>query len=99
MNQQQKLEAQAAAFRQLLKHLDENKDVQNIDLMILADFCRNCLSKWYMAGAKEQGVEIDYDQAREAVYGMPYSEWKDNHQLAATPEQMTAFNTRQAAQK
>lgn len=99
MNSQQKLEAEASAFRQLLKHLDENKNVQNIDLMILADFCRNCLSKWYMAGAKEQGIEIDYDQAREAVYGMPYSEWKDNHQLPATPEQMAAFDMRQNAKK
>ena len=99
MNEQQKLEAQASAFRQLLKHLDENKDVQNIDLMILADFCRNCLSKWYMTGAKEQGVEINYDQAREAVYGMPYSEWKDNHQLAATPQQMAAFELRQEGKK
>lgn len=99
MNEQQKLAAQAAAFRQLLKHLDENKDVQNIDLMILADFCRNCLSKWYMAGAKEQGVEIDYDQAREAIYGMPYSEWKDNHQLPATPEQMEALKSRETTQK
>ena len=99
MNEQQKILAEAAAFRQLLKHLDENKDVQNIDLMILADFCRNCLSKWYLAGAKDQAVEIDYDQAREAVYGMPYSEWKDNHQLAATPEQMAAYDARQAAKK
>jgi hypothetical protein len=99
MNPQQKLATEASAFRELLKHLDANKDVQNIDLMILADFCRNCLSKWYMAGAKDQGVEIDYDQAREAVYGMPYSEWKDNHQLAATPEQMAAFEARQAAKK
>ncbi|WP_340677572.1 DUF1244 domain-containing protein, partial [Paraglaciecola sp.] len=71
MNQQQKTEAQAAAFRRLLKHLDDNKDVQNIDLMNLADFCRNCLAKWYMAAAQEQGVEMDYDQAREDIYGMP----------------------------
>jgi hypothetical protein len=99
MNQQQKLAAEASAFRQLLKHLDENKDVQNIDLMILADFCRNCLSKWYMGGAKEQGVEIDYDQAREAVYGMPFSEWKTNHQQPATPEQLAAFGAREAARK
>jgi len=99
MNQQQKLEAEASAFRQLLKHLDEKKDVQNIDLMILADFCRNCLSKWYMAGAKEQGVEIDYDQAREAVYGMPFSDWKANHQLPATEQQLAAFEARQAPQK
>jgi hypothetical protein len=95
MNEQQKLAAEASAFRQLLKHLDENKDVQNIDLMILADFCRNCLSKWYMAGAKEQGVEIDYDEAREAVYGMPFNVWKEHHQLAATPEQQAAFAARQ----
>ena len=99
MNEQQKLEAEASAFRQLLKHLDENKDVQNIDLMILADFCRNCLSKWYMAGAKEQGVEMDYDQAREAVYGMPFSDWKANYQLPATEEQLAAFETRQTKQK
>ena len=99
MNEQQKLEAEASAFRQLLKHLDENKDVQNIDLMILADFCRNCLSKWYMAGAKDQGVEIDYDQAREAVYGMPFSDWKANHQLPASEEQLAAFEARQTTQK
>ena len=80
MTPEQQTQAQAAAFRQLVKHLDENKDVQNIDLMILADFCRNCLSKWYMAGAKEQGVEIDYDQAREAIYGMPFAEWKEKYQ-------------------
>ena len=99
MNEQQKIEAEASAFRQLLKHLDENKDVQNIDLMVLADFCRNCLSKWYMAGAKDQGVEIDYDQAREAVYGMPFSDWKTNHQLPATEEQLAAFEARQVKQK
>ena len=99
MNEQQKLAAQASAFRQLLTHLDENKDVQNIDLMILADFCRNCLSKWYLAGAKEQGVEIDYDQAREAVYGMPFSEWKANHQLPASEAQLAAFEARQGKQK
>ena len=94
LDQQQQTEAQAAAFRQLLKHLDEHKEVQNIDLMILADFCRNCLSKWYMAGAKEQGVEIDYEQAREAIYGMPFSEWKAKHQKPATDAQLAAFNKR-----
>ena len=98
MNEQQKIAAQASAFRQLLKHLDENKEVQNIDLMILADFCRNCLSKWYMAGAKEQAVEIDYDQAREAVYGMPFSDWKADHQLPASEAQLAAFEARQAGQ-
>jgi hypothetical protein len=99
MNPQQTLEAEASAFRQLLKHLDENKDVQNIDLMILADFCRNCLSKWYMTGVKEQGIEIDYDQAREAVYGMPFIDWKANHQLPASEEQLAAFEARQAGRK
>jgi uncharacterized protein len=95
MTAQQKTEIEAAAFRRLLKHFDDHKEVQNIDLMILADFCRNCLAKWYMAAGEEQNVEIDYDQAREAVYGMPYSQWKDNHQLKATPEQMAAFEAKQ----
>lgn len=92
MNKQTEIEA--AVFRRLLEHLDNNKDVQNIDLMILANFCRNCLSKWYSAAAKELGEEIDYEQAREIVYGMPYSEWKDNYQTKATPEQLTAFEAR-----
>jgi uncharacterized protein len=91
MDQQTKTELEAAAFRRLLKHLDDRKDVQNIDLMILAGFCRNCLSKWYMAAAEEKGVAVDYDQAREVVYGMTYDEWKEKHQLPATPEQLAAF--------
>lgn len=95
MNNQQKTEIEAAVFRRLVKHFDDHKEVQNIDLMILADFCRNCLSKWYSAAAKEQGVEVDYDMAREAIYGMPYSEWKENHQTKATPEQMAAFEAKQ----
>ena len=99
MNEQQKLAAEAAAFRHLLKHLDANKDVQNIDLMVLADFCRNCLAKWYMAAAKDEGAEMDYDQAREAIYGMPFSEWKDKYQLPASPEQLAGFEARQAAKK
>ncbi len=82
---------EAAVFRRLLQHLDERKDVQNIDLMNLAGFCRNCLSKWYMAAAEEQGVEVDYDQARQRVYGMPYEEWKAKFQTEATPEQRAAF--------
>ena len=86
---------EAAAFRRLLKHLDERKDAQNIDLMNLAGFCRNCLSKWYVAAAEEQGVEVDYDSARERVYGMPYSEWKEKHQKPATPEQLAAFEALQ----
>lgn len=73
-------EIEAAAFRRLLAHLDERKDVQNIDLMNLAGFCRNCLAKWYMAAAEEQGETIDYAGARKRVYGMPYEEWKDKYQ-------------------
>ncbi|MDW5375491.1 DUF1244 domain-containing protein [Halomonas sp. HP20-15] len=88
-------ELEAAAFRRLLKHLDANKDVQNIDLMILADFCRNCLSKWLVAAADERGAELDYEAAREYVYGMPYSEWKTHHQAPATPEQLAALEARQ----
>ena len=84
----------AAAFRRLLSHLDNRKDVQNIDLMILADFCRNCLGKWYKSAADDLGVELSAEEARERVYGMAYSEWKVKHQKAATPEQMTAFEAR-----
>ncbi len=82
---------EAAAFRKLLEHLQKHTEVQNIDLMILADFCRNCLAKWYVEGAKEQGVDIDYEQAREIVYGMPYNEWKDKYQQKATEEQLAAY--------
>ncbi len=80
MNEQTQIELEAAAFRRLTAHLQERTDVQNIDLMDLAGFCRNCLSKWYMAAAEEKGIDIDYDQAREHVYGMPYNEWKDKYQ-------------------
>ena len=83
---------EAAVFRRLLAHLDERKDVQNIELMNLAGFCRNCLSKWYVAAAEEAGVSVDYDAARERVYGMPYDEWKDLYQKEATAEQLAAFN-------
>ena len=85
-------EIEAAVFRRLLKHLDERKDAQNIELMNLAGFCRNCLSKWYVAEADERGAEIDYEEARTLVYGMPYNEWKKKHQKEATPEQLAAFN-------
>ncbi|MCG8317608.1 MAG: DUF1244 domain-containing protein [Pseudomonadales bacterium] len=95
MNEQQRTEIEATVFRRLLQHLDEHKEVQNIDLMILADFCRNCLSKWYMAAAEEQGLEVNYDEAREIVYGMPYPEWKEKYQLEATPEQMAAYEAKQ----
>jgi hypothetical protein len=89
MSTEEKIEA--AVFRRLLEHLDSRKDAQNIDLMNLAGFCRNCLSKWYMAAAEEQGLEVNYDQARERVYGMPYDEWKAKYQTEASPEQLAAF--------
>lgn len=82
---------EAAVFRRLLAHLDERKDVQNIELMNLAGFCRNCLSKWYKAAAEEQGQEVNYDDARELVYGMPYDEWKEKYQKEATAEQLAEF--------
>ena len=83
---------EAAAFRRLLKHLNEERtDVQNIDLMILAGFCRNCLADWYRDAARERGIALDKDQAREAVYGMPFTEFKARHQREATPEQLAAF--------
>ncbi|WP_196139991.1 DUF1244 domain-containing protein [Aliikangiella sp. G2MR2-5] len=90
-------EIEAATFRRLLNHLDNHKEVQNIDLMILADFCRNCLAKWMMAEAEERGVAMDYDQARENIYGMPYNEWKEQYQTKATAEQLAAFEARQKA--
>lgn len=93
-DKQQSIEA--AVFRRLLAHLDSRKDVQNIELMILAGFCRNCLAKWYSQAASEEGLDVDYEQAREIVYGMPYPEWKDKHQLPATPEQQEAFERIQA---
>ncbi|WP_416140623.1 DUF1244 domain-containing protein [Halomonas sp. HK25] len=92
-------ELEAAAFRRLVKHLDEHKEVQNIDLMILADFCRNCLSKWLVSAAEERGAELDVESAREYVYGMPYPEWKEHYQQDATPEQLAAFEARQAQKR
>ena len=86
---------EAAVFRRLLAHLDDHAEVQNIDLMNLAGFCRNCLSKWYVAAAEEQGVAVEYEAAREIVYGMPYSEWKRKHQREATPGQLAAMQARQ----
>ena len=91
-DQQDKLDA--AAFRRLLAHLDERKDVQNIDLMILADFCRNCLGKWYKKAADDEGIDISDEAARERIYGMPYKDWKSKYQAEATPEQMAAFEHR-----
>ncbi|MCK5867485.1 MAG: DUF1244 domain-containing protein [Mycoplasmataceae bacterium] len=81
MNEQTQIELEAAAFRRLTAHLQERTDVQNIDLMELAGFCRNCLAKWYLAAAEEKELSLDYAQAREHVYGMPYEQWKDKYQI------------------
>lgn len=91
MNDQQRLELEAAAFRRLLAHLGQRTDVQNIDLMNLSGFCRNCLSKWYKAAADERQIEISLDDAREVVYGMPYADWKTQYQQEASPAQQQAF--------
>ena len=91
MDKQSQTDLEAAAFRRLVQHLRENTEVQNIDLMNLAGFCRNCLSKWYRAAAEEKGLTMDYEQAREIIYGMPYSEWKEKYQKEASKEQQDAF--------
>lgn len=93
--QDKTVEIEAAAFRRLLAHFQQHTEVQNIELMVLADFCRNCLAKWYVAAAAERGVDVGYEQAREIVYGMPYSEWKERHQTEATAEQLAAYEARQ----
>ena len=85
---------EAAAFRRLIAHLATRSDVQNIDLMNLAGFCRNCLSKWYVAAAQEVDITLTYEDARERIYGMPYEDWKQEHQKAASPEQLATFNAR-----
>ena len=94
MDETKRIELEAAAFRRLMSHLRKRSDVQNIDMMNLAGFCRNCLSDWYMDAANESGLDMTKDEAREIVYGMPYSEWKARHQTEATPEQMAAFEKR-----
>ena len=96
MNIETKTELEAAAFRRLVDHLGENTDVQNIDLMNLAGFCRNCLSKWYLAAAENKGIEMELEEAREIVYGMPYAEWKARYQKEASPEQRAEFENKRA---
>ncbi len=91
MDDKTRIELEAAAFRTLVAHLRERTDVQNIDLMNLSGFCRNCLSKWYRAAAEERGLDMDYEAAREIVYGMPYGEFKDKYQTEASAEQKAAF--------
>ncbi len=92
MDEQTQLELEAAAFRRLREHLMEKRtDVQNIDMMNLAGFCRNCLSRWYQEAANERGIEMSKDEGREAFYGMPYPEWRDKFQTEASAEQKAAF--------
>ncbi len=94
------VEVEAAAFRRLLAHLNiERADVQNIDLMILAGFCRNCLADWYREAGAERGLTLSKDEARERVYGEPFGTWKSKHQKEATPEQLAAFETAQKAHR
>ena len=88
------MEIESEVLHNLIKHLQKKTDVQNIELMNLADFCRNCLSKWYVSSAKEKGLEMSYDEAREIIYGMPYAEWKTKYQKDATQEQMDKFNSK-----
>jgi hypothetical protein len=94
MDKQTRTELEAAAFRTLVEHLRKNPDVQNIDMMNLAGFCRNCLSKWMAAAARERNVDLDYEAARELVYGMPYEQWKKTYQKEATPEQLAAMQAK-----
>ncbi|MGI9326821.1 MAG: DUF1244 domain-containing protein [Pseudomonadales bacterium] len=94
--QQQALESDV--LKHLLEHLDSRKDVQNIELMNLAGFCRNCLSKWYLAAAKDSGIELDMEDARERIYGMPYTTWKSEHQREATAEQLAEMQRQQQQQ-
>ena len=91
MDDQTRIELEAAAFRSLVDHLRERTDVQNIDLMNLSGFCRNCLSRWYQEAADEKGIDIDKESAREIVYGMPFAEWRDKYQNEATSEQKAQF--------
>lgn len=91
MEDSTRTELEAAAFRRLVEHLRNRTDVQNIAMMELAGFCRNCLSRWYQEAAEAEGLDLDKEGARELVYGMPYAEWKEQYQTEATPEQKAAF--------
>ena len=91
MDEETRKELDAAVLGRLLSHLDKRRDVQNIELMILAGFCRNCLSKWYREEATERGIEMELGEAQQRIYGMPYAEWKEKYQAPATPEQLERF--------
>ena len=93
MDDATRTELEAAAFRRLRDHLQTRTDVQNIDMMNLAGFCRNCLSRWYQEAADARGIDIGKEEAREAFYGMPYGEWRDKHQAEASDAQKTTFET------
>jgi len=95
MSTNQETELEAAVLRRLIAHLDSRKDVQNIELMILAGFCRNCLSKWYAEAAKERGIDVDLAVAQKRIYGMSYADWKAKHQTPATPEQLERYEAAQ----
>ncbi len=97
MDEQTRTELEAAAFRRLVEHLRGRGDVQNFDLMNLAGFCRNCLSKWYRAAAEEKGLELTYEDAREIVYGMPYGDWKAKHRSEASADQLAAYEVNKPA--
>ncbi len=92
MDDKTRTELEAAAYRRLVSHLRERSDVQNIDLMNLAGFCRNCLSKWYLAAAQERGLSMTYEDAREIIYGIPYADWKEKYQREASDAQQAAFD-------
>ena len=94
INKNKKIEIEAATFRRLLEHLRVHTEVQNIDLMNLADFCRNCLSKWYKSAAEERGEKIDYENARQIIYGIPYAEWKKKYQKEESVEKKEIFNSK-----
>lgn len=96
MDDQTKLEVEAAAFRRVVAHLQERTDVQNIDMMNLTGFCRNCLSRWYQEAANERGIEMDKAQGREHVHGMPFSEWKEKYQTESNADQQAAFKVAHA---
>ncbi len=93
IDDRKRTEIEAAAFRKMLEHFRKYPEVQNIDLMNLGYFCRNCFSKWYMGAAKDQGIELDTDQAREIIYGMPFAEYKSKYQEKASDEQLIQFET------
>jgi hypothetical protein len=97
LDERTEIELQAAVLRRLLAHFDERKDVQNIELMILAGFCRNCLSKWFVEAARERGLDVDLDSAREKIYGMPYGDWKERYQQPATEDQLRRFEAAEKA--